>query len=117
MNEKIIDFQTILLRRQNRKQLGMNEFEYKVLIGTMKWLLHCMPPSAKLHARELSIHSSIHDLYGMDEEAFCRAIDHMQRHFSLSELPMDRYFASKEFQTVGDMARYIEKSILTSDTY
>lgn len=117
MNEKIIDFQTILLRRQNRKQLGMNEFEYKVLIGTMKGLLHCMPPSAKLHARELSIHSSIHDLYGMDEEAFCRAIFYIEQHFSLPEFPMSGEHAIKEFHTVGDMARYIEMSILTSDTY
>ncbi|WP_455660910.1 hypothetical protein [Pradoshia sp.] len=116
MNEKIIDFQTMLLRRQNRKQLGMNEFEYKVLIGTMKWLLHCMPPSAKLHARELSIHSSIHDLYGMDEEAFDRAVYHMKRHFSLPAVPLKSELAINELQTVGDMARYMEISILKSCT-
>lgn len=116
MNEKIIDFQLALLERQNRKQLGMNEFEYRVLIGTMKWLLHCMPPSAKLHARELSIQSSIHDLYGMDEEAFCRAVHHMQKYFSLSSFPKKEEPAINEFHTIGDMARYIEISILKSST-
>lgn len=116
MSEKIIDFQAALLRRQNRKQLGMNEFEYKVLIGTMKWLLHCMPPSAKLHAWELSTQSSIQDLYGIDEEAFRRAVHHMQKHFSLPSFPMNRQHAINEFQTVGDMARYMEISILKSCT-
>ncbi|WP_462406261.1 hypothetical protein [Gracilibacillus sp. Marseille-QA3620] len=112
MNDNIIDFQMCLLKRQHRKQLGMNEFEYNVLMGTMKWLLHCMPPSAKLHARELSIQSSIQDLYGMDSKAFYHAVDHMYRHFHLPEHSMNRASLIENFQTVGDVAKYMEICIL-----
>lgn len=112
---QIINFDKLTIKNVVKKQFGVNQLEFEILLTVIRFLYAYMEDEMDDPIEQINPNASIEDLFNGDRERFANSYVELMKYWEITDIGWNEIPLNKEFEMfrkVEDLCLYVERKVM-----